>query len=736
MDKLRYGKCASEWGEALPLGNGYTGVMIYGSLQKETLSFNDCTLWSGYPSCDDKENGFKYLEQVRELIFAGKNRKADLLAEKELFGGWSTTYLPLGDIYLEFNGLNQDNYKRELDLANGIHTVSSNVVKCEAFASYPKKLVAYKLNSENEFSVKLSANSPLNSQVTIDDGLNLFGNAPDKIIPLNHGDTDTVRYNEHKAMAFALRVEIQTDGTITYNNDNIYVSNATELTLYCVTSTGFKAFNEMPETDADVVVNKCKNTLKDLDKDYNAIKLEHIKDFNDLYNRQSLKICQECDLDTDEIIKVARNGGDLDVLSQLMYNFGKYLLISGSRKGTQPLNLQGIWNSLVRPPWSSNYTTNINTEMNYWCASACGLNECIEPLIRMVDEAMITGSHTAKEIFGADGFCCNHNMDIWRKTSPSKGSARFILSPLCGSWLTNELYKHYLNGGLDEYKDKIFEIVKENAKFIMSFLVLHDGKYVICPATSPENAFRHKFSVASLDYATAYDMAIARESLIFALDCTEDEQEKSKIQDIINNLYPLQKGRHGIREYHKDYIEFEFGHRHFSHLYAFYPSQEIGYYTDPERTEWIRKSFWRRLKYSHQHIGWSAVWAMCIGARLRDVNVQKKVIRHFITNTIFDNLFCFHQPSHFQIDGNFGFVAGLNEILITEENNKIELLPAILPEYKTGYMKNIIIKSAKISFKWENSKVTEIESDKPIAVYNKHLSDNVVLNENVSLCDC
>ena len=733
MNLLKYNCPANEWNEALPIGNGFTGVMILGELATETLSFNDGTLWSGFPSCYDKEDGAKYIEEVRQLIFDGKNHKADKLAEKHLTGSWSATFLPLGDINLSFENLGTENYERNLDMKKGVHTVKSNGVRAEMFASNPQRICVYRITSKEKFNVKITAQSQLQSKVTVDTGLNLFGNAPDKIIPRGHGEIEPIQYNKHKAMAFALRAEVITDGKTIHNTDDIYVTDANEVTIYFATATGFKAFNEMPETDCDVVLNKAKEHLSKLEKDYEKIKEEHIKDFSELFNRQTLKICKENNLYTDEIIKVARDGGDLDCLSQLMYNFGKYLLISGSRKGGQPLNLQGIWNCYIRPPWSSNYTTNINTQMNYWPASACGLSECIEPLVKMMTESMVTGRNTAEKHFGAKGFCCNHNMDIWRKTSPSMGSAKWFLSPLCGSWLTNELYRHYLNGGLDKYKDEIFSVIKENAIFLMSYLVKHNDKYVICPSTSPENAFRYKFRVSSLDCATAYDMAIVRQSLNYAYECSDDNNFKNEIKEKLDNLYPLQKGKYGIREYYKDYYEYEPGHRHFSPLYAFYPSEEIGYYSDKKKTEWISDLFWRRLNNSHQHVGWSAVWAMCIGARLRDVKAEKKVIRHFITNAIFSNLYCFHEPCYFQIDGNLGFVAGLNELLITEEDGIIELLPAILPEYKNGQMSNIIIKGNHINFEWENGIVKKVESDKPIKIHNKHLSENLKKNENITI---
>lgn len=407
-----------------------------------------------------------------------------------------------------------------------------------------------------------------------------------------------------------------------------------------------------------------------------------------LYRGQSISFDCEENITTDKLLKEVKSGGDEKALCELLYNYGKYMMISGSRKGGQPLNLQGIWNSSVRPPWSSNYTVNINTEMNYWGASHCGLSDCLEPFVNMVYGAMQNGKKTAEINYGCRGFACNHNVDLWRKTPPVKGDANYMFAPLCGIWLSNELYCHYQNGFLEEHKEKIKEIVTESARFACDFLVMHDGKYVICPSASPENVFLNGGKKCKLDYASAFDTALVRQAFKNALAISDDEALKAEIREKTPFLYPFKEAENGICKWHEDFETPEKGHRHFSPLYAFYPGNLIGFDTDGKQTQWIRRLFHFRLNNSGQHIGWSATWAICLAARLRESETAETVIRGMLSHAVFKNLFCVHPPFLFQIDGNMGFIAGINEILLTEENGVIELLPAMPDNLgKTGETK-------------------------------------------------
>ncbi|MGN0573626.1 MAG: glycosyl hydrolase family 95 catalytic domain-containing protein [Acutalibacteraceae bacterium] len=736
MNKIRYIEPATNWREALPLGNGYTGIMIYGSLKKERLCFNDGTLWSGYPKNYDSHESLENLDRVRKLIFEGRNSEADALCEEKLTGFYSEAFMPLGEVTLSFSRLNQADYVRCLDLSSGIHTVKTRGCAAEAFSSNPDKISVYRIKSDKPFSVVIKANSKLKYQTDAEENnLFLLGNAPDYAAP-NYliKELRPIRYNEKKGMAFCLQTQVQTDGRIKCAKSSVRVKKATELTLYFATATGFNGFDKMPETSRIAVKQRCMAALNAVSKDFETLKSRHIEDYSSLFNAQSISFDCNNDMTADELLESVKSGGNEKALCELLYNYGKYMIITGSRKGGQPLNLQGIWNNSVRPPWSSNYTVNINTEMNYWGASRSGLSECIEPLIQMVYETMQNGRKTAEINYGCKGFACNHNVDLWRKTPPVKGGSNFMFAPLCGVWLSNEIYTHYKNGFLGEYEEKIKEIITESARFACDFLVLHDGKYVICPSPSPENVFANNGKNCSLDYASAFDMGLVRQAFRNALELSDDEKLKAEIKEKTPLLYPFKEGENGICEWHKDFETPEKGHRHFSPLYAFYPGDIIGFYENAEQTEWIKKLFHYRIDNWSQYIGWSAAWAICLSARLRESETVQKVIRSMLTHSVFKNLFCVHPPFYFQIDGNMGFVAGINEMLITEENGEVELIPALPKSYgASGEVRNMVVNGARISFKWKNGLVTEIHSDKPVTVIDKHLNKQLIADENIKI---
>lgn len=736
MHTVWYKKSAKNWRGALPIGNGFTGVMVYGSHKKERLCFNDGTLWSGYPKDYNSAESLENLEKVRSLIFEGRNSEADALCENKLKGFYSETFLPLGDILLAFSKTDKNIFSRSLDLSTGIHTVQSNGCRSEIFSSNPDKVTVYRMQSDKRFSVKIKAKSKLHHTVgTHENSLTLCGNAPDYAAP-NYLRTELfpIKYNEKKGMAFCLCAQIFTDGTLINRKHSLKITDATELTVYFATETGFNGFEKMPCTDTEAVIKKCKSHLESVEKNYTALQKRHMDDFSRLYHQQNISFESDSHISTDELLKAVKKGGDEKAICELLYNYGKYMIISGSRNGGQPLNLQGIWNHAVRPPWSSNYTVNINTQMNYWGVTRAGLSECVDPLMQMVYETMQNGRKTAEINYGCRGFACNHNVDIWRKTPPVQGDANYMFAPLCGVWLANELYAHYKNGFLNEYRDKIKEIVTESARFANDYLVLQNGQYVVCPSASPENVFMHNGKKCKLDFASAFDMGLVRQAFRNALEICDDEKLKAEIAEKQEKLYPFKHGENGICEWHQDYGTPEKGHRHFSPLYAFYPANLIGYYSNPDQRKWIKNLFQYRLANSGQHIGWSAAWAICIAARLRDADTAKTVIQGLLKHAVFSNLFCVHPPFYFQIDGNLGFVAGINEMLLTEEHGVIELLPALPPDFaKSGQVKDMVVNGVKISFAWKNGTVVSISADKPVRVFKKHISDNAVQGNTVKM---
>lgn len=736
MHNIWYKKSALNWREALPIGNGFTGVMVYGSSKKERLCFNDGELWSGYPKNYNSADSFDNLEKVRKLIFEGRNSEADALCEDKLKGFYSETFLPLGDVLFDFRKTDRNIIARSLDLSTGIHTVKSNGFKSEIFSSNPDRVTVYRIKADKRFSVKMKAKSKLHHAVKTDGGcLMLYGNAPDYAAP-NYLRTELfpIKYNEKKGMAFCLCAQIFTDGTLINRKHSLKIAGASEVTVYFATATGFNGFDKMPCTDTNAVIRKCRLHLNRVEKSYDVLKKRHIDDFSRLYNQQSISFHKDEDISTEELLNAVKKGADEKAFCELLYNYGKYMIVSGSRKGGQPLNLQGIWNHAVRPPWSSNYTVNINTQMNYWGASRAGLSECIEPFLQMVYETLQNGRKTAEINYGCRGFACNHNVDIWRKTPPVQGDANYMFAPLCGVWLANEIFAHYKNGFLNDYTDKVKEIVTESAKFANDYLILHNGQYVVCPSASPENVFVNNGKRCKLDYASAFDMGLVKQAFKNAAEISDDVKLKNEIAEKLPKLYPFRQGENGICEWHKNYDTPEKGHRHFSPLYAFYPADIIGYYADREKTEWIKQLFHYRTDHSNQYIGWSAAWAICIAARLREGDAVQKIIRSMLNHSVFKNLFCVHPPFYFQIDGNLGFVAGINEMLLTEECETVELLPALPENFAlSGAVKDMVVNGVKISFEWKNGAVVTIHADKSVKILAKHISDNALIDNTVEI---
>lgn len=729
--QLIYNRPARGWKEALPVGNGFTAAMVYGGRRKEILSFNDCTLWSGYPRDYDSPESLEYLGRVRELIFSGKYKDAVRMAEEHLTGGYSESFLPLGDVELKLTG-GSGAYSRALNLDDAVLTVRSGSLERECFASNPARVLVYRVVGSG-FSAVLSASSQLYSAVSAgQNGLLLTGNAPDHVVPnYLRGERHPIVYErDGKGMAFALFVRPVTDGQVICRRGRIMVKNATHLTLIAAAATGFKGYDQMPDTDRAAAARRAETFVMSAGTDASALKAAHIEDYHTLYRAQDLSLHTSSSVTTDEMLK---NPGNFNALSELLYHYGKYLMISGSREGGQPLNLQGQWNRNIRPAWSSNYTVNINTQMNYWGASVCGLQQCLEPYIRMVHEVSRRGQKTARVNYGCGGFACNHNVDLWRKTAPVKGNSEYMYAPMCGVWLANEIYEHYLNGGLEEYRDTIAEIVRGAAKFILDYVVEYRGHYVSCPSASPEAVFASDGVKCGLGRHSAFENGLMRQALANALEIGQEEVLSERIRHVIDHLEPFEYGADGVSEWSGGLSAAEKGHRHFSPLYALYPGRVAGVYREPELTAQMRRLFDCRQDHSKGQIGWSTAWAICLSARFHDGESAQKNIRLLFEKALFKNLFNVHFPFIFQIDGNFGYMAGVNECLIGWEDGVIELLPALPPRWTEGEMRDACIRGAHISFVWENSQIIRVDSDRPITLRPDHLAPDCRIGENIQL---
>ena len=520
--KLWYRQPAGDWTEALPIGNGRLGGMVFGGIDRERIQLNEDTLWSGQPRDTNNYQAIDCLKKARELIFHGEYTEAQSLMEQHMLGPYGQSYQPLGNLYLEFDGADaeeEEDYVRELDLDTAIARVqysrAGSVTDREAFVSAPDQAVILRIRSDQPggLSMRIYADSLLKHRMEkISEGyLSCTGQCPCHTDPeYIHKDLPIV-YEENKGIFFDFRIRIKASGGCTRTTETgIRVFDADSVTVYLTAATSFNGFDRNPATEGKPYRELAANAMNSVfEKPYDVLKERHRKDYQGLYNRVFLDLGTDdaAKLPTDQRLEAVKAGGDDPSLAALMFQYGRYLLISSSRPGTQPANLQGIWNREMRPPWSSNYTTNINTEMNYWPAEVCNLAECHEPLFAMVEELQVTGSRTARAHYGARGWTVHHNVDLWRLSSPVGGSAGWAFWPMAGVWLCRHLWEHYLFGGdRDFLRDRAYPAMKGAALFCLDWLV-EDGKghLTTCPSTSPENAFvapteKHATSVRAVPW--------------------------------------------------------------------------------------------------------------------------------------------------------------------------------------------------------------------------------------------
>ena len=549
--KLWYNSPAKRWIDCLPLGNGNLGFMMDGGVKSEHIYLNDDTLWSGYPKSHLNGESAKNLSEIRRLIFAGKNDKADALIKRTSLGDWCESYEPLGKITLKYKGVSKaENYKRMLNLSDAVHTSTFDYVQKEAFCSYPDKAGVIRIQSSKPVTVKINLSSRLKSKTkSASNGLLLSGNAPDRVMP-NYCRTELypIRYNEHKAMAFCAGIKPVTNGRIVYKKHSIIIENATNIELYVFTKTGFIGFDKMPVTDRVILEKEIESKLKQ-QYNYDEIKQHHISDYKSLYDRVRFNINGNTEIPSgDELIKMTKSGVIHSALPVLYYQYARYMTITGSREGTQALNLQGIWNHQIRPPWSSNYTNNINAQMNYWFTAGANLRECLEPYESYMKEITVKGEECAKVNYNCRGMALNHNADIWRKATPVKDDPVYAYFPLAGVWLANELYSHSLYENDTEKLSRIFPILKKSVLFCLDWLTEHNGYLVTCPSASPELHFKKNGKFCTQDYANAFDMGIVRqafEDYLKAADVLNCTDYINDVKNALLKLKPFEIGQSG-----------------------------------------------------------------------------------------------------------------------------------------------------------------------------------------------